>query len=161
MIWGLFTVVLIKTAKKKYYFDVMDFHDKIDRNRLLIAVALAILGIVTEMILEGRFKPVYEFEKLAFVEFIFQYVYYLFEVAIFILIIIFGQKFGEMIFRNTKIPWGGFMLSLTWGGVHFFTQGIETGIALLIYAVLYGTIYLLVKKNFKLSYLLIACMFLL
>ncbi|MDR2402388.1 MAG: hypothetical protein LBD32_02930 [Cytophagales bacterium] len=47
------------------------------------------------------------FQSNGMLGFIFQYIYYLFEIALVFLIITFGQKAGEDVFAHKKIPlWG-------------------------------------------------------
>lgn len=54
------------------------------------------------------------------------------------------------------------MVGLTWGLVHALTKGeLSTGILGLFLGILYGILYLSVKKNIRIAYPLIACMFIL
>lgn len=77
------------------------------------------------------------------------------------MIIVFGQQFGEMQFKNKMIPWGGLLLTVTWGLAHIFTKDLATGIETVIISIAYGLIYLLMKKNIKWSYFFIALCFML
>lgn len=110
IIWAVFTLILVRASKRKYGFDVMGFRDKPEVSKVIIAIILVVLGIVVQSIIAGRIKLIHEFTSKTLVAFLFQYVYYFLEVGLFILIIIFGQKFGEMLFGNKKLPWGEFLL---------------------------------------------------
>ncbi|MEG2145054.1 MAG: hypothetical protein RRY06_00300, partial [Lachnospiraceae bacterium] len=59
------------------------------------------------------------------------------------------------------IPFGGIILAVTWGLVHIFTQGASTGIYAVIQALLYGSVYMVFNKNYKITYIAIALMFML
>ncbi|WP_200789781.1 hypothetical protein [Clostridium fallax] len=95
-------------------------------------------------------------------KFIFQYIYYIFEAVLVLLIIVFGQKAGEMSFKNKRLPWGGFLLGVTWGLIHLLTKGdLVIGLILCLASVLYGIAYLAVKKNIYIAYPIIFLMFVL
>ena len=49
-----------------------------------------------------------------------QYLYYIFEVVLVVLIIIYGQKAIETLLKKESlIPFGGIILAMTWGGFSF------------------------------------------
>jgi hypothetical protein len=124
-----------------------------------IAIIITVAAImITTIVLKG-FKPVTEYNGL--VKFIFQNIYYLFEAALIVLTIIFGQRFGELITKKGNLPWGGLFLAMTWGLVHILLQDLNTGIYTFIMAILYGIVYVALNKNTKYSYILITFMFIL
>ena len=91
-----------------------------------------------------------------------QYMYYLVEVAMVLLIIVFGQYAFEKWFKNDKIPYGGILVALTWGLGHWFTKGsLGMGIYTAIGGFVFGGAYLLTNRNIKLSYLFLCIMFIL
>ncbi|RKI42606.1 hypothetical protein D7V86_12735 [bacterium D16-51] len=117
--------------------------------------------IYTSLVWQG-FKPAIEFSNLGAGKFLFQYIYYALESLLIINIIAHGQKAFETKFGNNKsIPFGGIFLAATWGLVHIFTQGSSTGIDSVIQSMLFGTVYLVLNKNYKISYVAIALMFML
>lgn len=160
MIWGGFTYVLYRVSKKRG-FDFMKQKAKAGKKQLVIAVLLTIIGIIEMTVSFGGFKPLIEFEKKTAVLFVFQYIYYLFEVALFLLILIFGQRFGEELFGKRKIPYGGIVLALTWGLIHILSKNLVTGIECIAFSIIFGILYLCVNKNTKLTYFFCACIFLL
>nr|WP_297705306.1 hypothetical protein [uncultured Butyrivibrio sp.] len=91
-----------------------------------------------------------------------QYIYYLVEVVMVLLIIVFGQYAFEKWFKNDKIPYGGILVGLTWGLGHWFTKGsLGMGIYSAIGGFVFGSAYLLTNRNIKLSYLFLCIMFIL
>lgn len=81
------------------------------------------------------------------------------------IIIVFGQKYGEMKFKNNKkvynFPWGALLLAVTWGLVHILTKDVLCGIESIMFSIVFGITYLLLRKNTKLTYLFITLMFIL
>ncbi|WP_029231376.1 hypothetical protein [Butyrivibrio sp. VCB2006] len=91
-----------------------------------------------------------------------QYLYYLAEVVMVLLIIVFGQYAFEKWFKNDKIPYGGILVGLTWGLGHWFTKGsLGMGIYSAIGGFVFGGAYLLTNRNIKLTYLFLCIMFIL
>ena len=91
-----------------------------------------------------------------------QYLYYFVEVAMVLLIIVFGQYAFEKWFKNDKIPYGGILVALTWGLGHWMTKGsLGVGIYTAVGGFVFGGAYLLTNRNIKLSYLFLCIMFIL
>ena len=51
------------------------------------------------------------------------------------------------------------MCGLTWGLVHILTKDLATGLGCLVMSILYGIVYLLLKKNIRYAYIIISLMF--
>ena len=66
--------------------------------------------------------------------------YYVAETALIVLLLLFAQRAGETRFGHPAIPWGGLVLALTWGVMHFFLQGPSAGLYAVFAAILYGVI---------------------
>ena len=127
--------------------------------------ALLILGtvlcLVSSWIDWGGSKVVKEFTKKGLL-FPMQYLYYFVEVIMVLLIIVFGQYAFEKWFKNDKIPYGGILVALTWGLGHWFTKGsMAAGIYTAIGGFVFGSAYLLTRRNIRLSYLFLCIMFIL
>lgn len=73
---------------------------------------------------------------------IYQYIYYFFATALFMLIIVFSQKVVEVCFNNEKILYSGVVSALTWSLVHIFTKDFKTGIFAMGLSLVFGIIYL-------------------
>ncbi|MDR2183546.1 MAG: hypothetical protein LBE55_05175 [Clostridiales bacterium] len=166
-LWGLGICLLLRLAKKKG-FDIFESRVTAPPKNWIIVLMLLALFIAASYVIMGVFRPLAGFAAMyrlfgdyAAMAFIAQHIYYLFEVALFLAIIAFGQKFGEAAFRKSMIPWGGILCGLTWGLVHIFTQGPAVGAVAAIYGLLYGITYLLLKKNVRYAYPVILLMFVL
>ena len=94
--------------------------------------------------------------------FIFQYSYYIVETALFLLIIVFGQKAIEIWTKKPNIPWGGIICGLTWGISHIISRGFFdpiNGISSTVAGFLFGAAYLLVNRDIKKAYVVLLLMF--
>ncbi len=126
------------------------------------AVVIIFASIVYTTIVWKGFKPAIEFFNLGAGRFFAQYVYYAFESLLTALIVAHGQTALENWFGRTKwIPYGGILLAATWGLVHISTQGAATGIFSVVQALLFGSIYMVFERDFKISYIAITLMFML
>lgn len=159
LLWGSMAVFLIRLSKRRYDFDIMKLNAEPEAKGWLLAVVVSVIAIAATTIVWEGFKPVLEYKDA--VRFIFQSIYYLFEAALILLTIAFGQKFGEMLFKKNSLPYGGMFLALTWGLIHILLQGGPTGAYAFCMSLLYGMIYILLKKNVRYSYVVIAVVFIL
>lgn len=126
------------------------------------AVIIIFASVVYTTIVWKGFKPAIEFSNLGAGRFFTQYVYYAFESLLTALIVAHGQTALENRFGRTKwIPYGGILLAATWGLVHISTQGAATGIFSIVQALLFGSIYMVFERDFKISYIAITLMFML
>lgn len=159
ILWGSMALFLIRLSKKKYSFDIMKLNEMPDSKGWILAVAISVIAIAVTTFVWGGFKPVQEYDGI--VKSIFQNIYYLFEAALILLTIAFGQKFGETLLKRGSLPYGGIFLALTWGLIHILLQGTQTGVYAFFMSILYGTVYILLKKNIRYSYIMIAIIFIL
>lgn len=84
--------------------------------------------------------------------------------ALVLLIIIFGQKaFETLLKKKIHIPFGGILLALTWGAMHFVFTGIDfwNGISCMIFSILSGIMYLKLKRKITYAYIFITLGYLL
>ena len=148
ILWGISAFLLLSFAKRNFGFDVLANKQKIKTvNWILCFVCLAI-AIIISLIDWNGFKPAKEFIYNGWLKFIFQYIYYIFETLLVYLIIIFGQEAGDQWFKQNKIPYGGILAALTWGLIHWLTKGdLVVGLLSLVFALLFGIVYLLTNKN--------------
>lgn len=159
VVWFGVGVFLIRYAKKKFDFDLPVGENKLNTTQYLIAVCFVLTVAISYFSWQG-FKPLLEFQRLGAVSFVFQYIYYIFETFLFSLIIVFGQKAGEIWFKNEKIPYGGITLALTWGVMHILTKGsVAVGAVTALTGVLYGAVYLFTGKNYKIALPILCLMF--
>ena len=163
--WGVICFMLIKSAKNKYAFDVFERQRKMKVWQWCVVVAIFVVMLVSSYIDWNGSKVIKELRYNGWLKFIFQYIYYVFEVGLVVLIVAFGQKTFEKWFHKDAyvvIPYGGILTGLTWGMVHVLTKGsLSTGLLLMLTSIGYGVTYLLVNRDIKKAYLWILFMFVL
>ncbi len=150
VIWLIVGAFILNFAKKKYGFDIWEIKSTLNKWQYIGAAVCLIVSFVVSYMDWGGFKPFIEFQRLGIIKFVFQYIYYLFESFLFSLIIIFGQTACEKWFHNKSVPYGGIVLGLTWGLAHIFTKGsVEVGLLTTLGAFLFGSVYLLLGKDYR------------
>ena len=143
-------ILLIKVSKNKYKFDLLEKKEKMKTWQWIGVFVCVLFSLFTSYLNWEGFKIVKEFQHNGLLRFIFQYIYYVFETGLFTLIIIFGQKAFETWFKKEKIPFGGFVVALTWGLGHIFTKSdVWVGLYSAVWGFMFGSVYLLVNKDFK------------
>jgi len=160
--WGLVAFLLIRLAKNKVNFDILAKGEKPKTWQWIVAVAFVVIMFILSYVDWSGFKVIKEFQNIGLLKFIFQYIYYLFEVVLVTLIIVFGQKAFEKWTKKENIPWGGILCAMTWGLVHIFTKGsITTGLLTALSGFMFGAVYLLLNRDTKKAYLFLFFMFVL
>ncbi|MBO4291803.1 MAG: hypothetical protein J5898_07840 [Lachnospiraceae bacterium] len=171
IVWGLGAYAIVKQCKKESGMDLIENIRKIpflggeERIKIwqwILIAAGTVFCLISTWIDWNGSKVLAEFRSRGPVLFPFQYIYYLFEVLLVLLIIIFGQTAFEKWFRNNKIPFGGILVALTWGLAHWASKGtLGTALYAAAGGFVFGSIYLLTNRNVKLSYVLLGIMFIL
>lgn len=160
--WIIVGILIIKNAKRKYDFDIFQ---KVEKNKLwkwILTGLFVILALVSSYIDWNGSKVLHEFQSRGMLLFIFQYIYYLVETFLFMLIIVFGQLAFEQWFKKPNIPYGGIVVALTWGLAHWLSKGsFYTGIYTAIAGFGFGVVYLLLNRNIKWTYIVLCIMFIL
>lgn len=159
--WGLICFLLIKNTKTKYGFDIFRRQTKMKLWQWCAVAVIFVIMLVDSYIDWNGSKVLKELHYNGWLKFIFQYIYYVFETGLVLLIIVFGQKAFEKWFHNdgnVPIPYGGILTGLTWGLVHILTKGSFT---MWISGIVYGITYLLVNRDVKKAYIWILLMFVL
>ncbi len=159
VLWGTVAYLLVRNSTKKLRYAVLEEKKKPANQKMVAVALLMVLALIAKYMVIGGFKIVMEMTSLGGVQFIFQFIYYLFETALIVLAIVFGQRFFENLTNCKVVPFGGIFLACTWGLVHVLTQDFMTGIYAVVSAVVYGVIYVLLNKNIRWSYLLISILF--
>lgn len=148
--WGVITRLIIRYSKQKYGFDIFVRENKMKLWQWLGVVLCIVFTISISYMDWDGFKVVKEFEKKGLLKFIFQYIYYIFETALFTMILVYAQKAFEVWFKRKNIPYGGIILALTWGLVHIFTKGsITVGLLAALGGFTFGIVYLLVNRDIR------------
>lgn len=163
--WGICCLLLVKAAKRRHGFDVFAPQKRMAVWQwCAVAVIFAAMLVVSYIDWNGS-KVLKEWRYNGWLKFIFQYIYYVFETGLVVLIIVFGQKAFEKWLHNGRsvvIPYGGILAGVTWGLVHALTKGsLSTGLSLMLISIGYGAVYLLCNRDVKKAYLWILLMFVL
>lgn len=150
-LWLISAIIFYVLAKKMMAFDILNFHSKPTKKAFCFAALLIIVTTIFSTIAWHGFKPYIEFmanlRDYGYSGAVGQFVYYLIELIMMYLIMGFSQRALEQLTRKKNIPWGGFVLYLTWGLFHIVTKGLLNGLLAALPAILYGIVYLLLKKN--------------
>ena len=162
IMWGLCGYFICRCAKKKGH-DLFAKNDKRIKPWQWLCIAIGVAACLTASFIdwEGS-KVLREFASNGALRFVFQYIYYMFEVSLVMLIIVFGQKACETWFGKENIPYGGIIAALTWELGHWASKGsLAAGVVSAVCGLALGSVYLLTNRKAKLSYLLLCVMFIL
>ena len=143
--WGLVIIFLIRTADSKLRYNVLARGSRMKPWQWAVIAVLFVLMLVYSWFDWNGSKVIKEFRYNGWLKFIFQYIYYAFEVGLVLLIISFGQKAFENWFHHGNavlIPYGRIL-------------------ALLAVSVFYGLTWLLTNRDFSKAYPVIFLMFVL
>lgn len=149
ILWGAVSWSIIRFAKKKYNFDIFQRGNKMAVWQWLLIVLFVAGSFILSYIEWNGSKVMKEFYANGLLKFIFQYIYYVFETILVMLILVFGQIAFEKWFHKQNIPYGGMIVAITWGIGHFFTKDIVTGIVTMIAGLAFGSVYLLTNRDIK------------
>ena len=162
IIWGVVFYALVSLAAVKYRYHLFAKAKPMKKIQWVIVSICFIFVIAFQYYDWDGFKFVKEYISRGTLQFIFQYIYYCFEVALFMLIIVFGQKAFEVWFKRSNIPYGGIVVALSWGLAHYFTKGdLITALFAATGGLIFGGIYLLVNRDIRKTYVLLFLMFVL
>ena len=161
IVWGLTGFLVIRLAKRFEDFDIFKKGKKMKIWQWLLVILIIIFSLIISYIDWNGSKVLKEFNANGPVKFVFQYIYYCFEVVLVTLILIFGQLAFEKWFKRKNIPYGGIVVALTWGIAHIFTKNLYVGIITMISGLAFGSVYLLTNRDIKISYVILWFMFVL
>ena len=165
--WAFFISVLLLFSGKHYHFPVKgNKRGIISLENWIVTFACFIGCKIMTFIDWHTLKIIGEAQGKTVFQFCMQYLYYIFEVMLVFLIIIYGQKAIETLLKKeSPIPFGGIILAMTWGVFHFVSRGVGleiwNGISTMIFSILSGVMYLRLNRKCLYSYLFIAIGYLL
>ena len=162
--WAAVGYLLIRIAKNRLGFNIWAKGDKMKHWQLVAALLGIVLSFAMKYFIWNGFKVIKEFQSNGFLLFVFQYIYYTIETAMFLLIIVFGQKAFEIWTKKRNVPWGGIICGLTWGMMHLVSRGVFDIKNCVLYTTLgflFGAAYLLANRDIKKSWVILYFMFVL
>ena len=166
IIWLITIIIVIRYNKRNKIFSIKAIEN--GRKWLVTYAFIVLIMIVINLLLKGygTVQLIHEFtmftdkyESSGIIVFIIQIAYYLCEAALATFIIIFGQAWGEKKFENQMIPYGGVVMAITWGGIHFLSKDIVVGIYGIGMSLLIGVGYLVARKIPMYAYILALIIF--
>ena len=161
VVWILMGVLLLVLSKKMSY-EPLSERSPFKLLPTIIAVLLFVGMLVISYLDSKGFKVIKEFQYNGPARFVFQYLYYVVETCLVVLVIVFAQRAGELWFKNKLIPYGGIFVALTWGLVHALTQGsLSSGIISALAGLIFGVMYLLMGKDLRKAFPIICLAFIL
>ena len=165
--WAVVIAGLLLFSQKYLHFPARENkEEKLSLKNWIITFVCLIGCKILTFIDWHTLKVVGEVQGKNTYQFCAQYLYYVFEVMLVVLIIIYGQKAIETLLKKESlIPFGGIILAVTWGAFHFVSRGVGleiwNGISTMIFSVLSGVMYLRLNRKWLYSYLFIAIGYLL
>ncbi len=160
-LWGMVSSVLIQFASQRLDFDFLKRGNRVKPWQWTLIIGIVVASLVLSYRDWNGFKIVMEFHKKGGLKYLFQYIYYVFETVLFMLILIFAQKAFEEWFPIKNIPYGGIIVAITWGSGHFFTKDIGTGILCMLSGLAFGSVYLLLNRDIRKTFPVLLMMFVL
>ena len=127
---------------------------------VLIVINLQFKGLSTIQVIYEYHYMSQDFGEFSILIFVLQLIYYCLEASLVTLIVIFANEWGQRKYKTLLIPYGGILLSITWGAVHFLTKGVEVGLYGIVVSMIIGTGFILTKKNLIFTYILSLILFL-
>ncbi len=151
-------------VKNKQITKLVDFKLSKTTNYLtLVAVVIVVITAVIESLISGQEIPqvfleyrgfVNMYGNNAFIVTVFQVLYYVVEMLLVVIMIVFFQQFGELVFKNKYVPYGSVGLMLTWGMIHFLSHP-SGALYVTIWALVPGLLYVYGGKRFFPMYVLL------
>lgn len=167
ILWSISAAYLLWAVRDKIY--PLRSGRTVKREKNTVFCVLIVLSITAVMwILNGQLKPLKELtwflafgKTTGWLGFILQNIYYILEMLLALMIVIYSQTAGELLTRRNHIPWGSLFLSLTWGLPHILTKDFSTGIFSLVFGFALGALYPLSGRSGKTALLYMSLAFIL
>lgn len=162
ILWLILFLFANKIASNKLNLNLMKKDKNISFKKYLVIAIFLVTAIMLNYLNWGGFKLLIEYQNAGMLGFIAQHIYYFCEIIIVSILIIIFQKMCEAWFHKTAIPYGGIIVAITWGLSHIFTQNsLLVGSLAFIYGFGFGSTYLILNRNFKLTVICLFLMFIL
>ena len=163
VLWGLLGLLLFYVTARVYSFDMIRKDERPTMRGIVVAVLLLSSSVGVKYLLLGGWQMAIDFRREGWFQFIFLYVYRLFETVLLLMAAAFFQEGCERIIKleNKHVPWGGLLLALTWGLIHLITtRDVVMALFCTALAFFIGCAYLASHKNIYISYIFSAILML-
>ena len=155
VVWGFIGLIMFYIAARVYGLNILKKENKPSSRGIIVMVMLLSSSIGVKYLLLGGWQMAVDFKREGWFQFIFLYIYYLFEAVLLTFGAMFLQEGCERLIKikSEYIPWGGTLLALTWGIIHFLTNfDIKMAIFYTAVAFFIGCAHLAAHKNLYISY---------
>lgn len=164
---------LMHMSKVECGYNVIERTKAPSKTRLIIAAAISVAVSAAMIIFAGGFSVPYAIKGIGDLLYTVEYyIFLLVNAAMFVLVMAFGQKFGDVAFGESYIPYGGIMLGLGMALTNIisgFSAGMNADIwdvllsaaIVFVYAVVYGAIYVITEKKPLYAFPFVALIFVL
>ncbi len=149
-LWGLAGYVIIMSSKVTYGFDILAKQDKMKPWQWIVTFICIIFTLFVSFKIWNGFKFSIVLENMGILEFVFQYIFYGFEIFIFALAIVFCQKAFELWFKNDTLPYVGILFTLIWIITKIASNSsMKDGLMVALWQFIFVSIYLVFNKDFR------------
>ncbi len=161
VIWGIISLVMFYVAVRVYGFDIAKKNNKPDAKGIITGILLISGAVGVKFHVYNGWKCVYDFHHSGGYQFIFQYIYYIFEIFLLAVTLALLQEGCDKMIKKIEAPFGGFLIALTWGLSHIITQGsLYIGLTYFALSIMFGAAYIAFKRNLYITFLFMSIMFL-
>jgi len=153
-LWGISAALIVKWAKRRAVYETL-LSTQTNRRALLFSFLGVIVITLLSIVESGKISISLVQEYLGFEHrnpgyggllTFFQYLYYFLESVMVVLILATWQRAGELWTKKAYFPWGGTGLTLTWGLAHYASHP-QGALAVVASAMVFGIIFVGVRKN--------------
>lgn len=169
ILWGVVAIRIVRHIKMRGTDLLASRHRNLSASHAAALILLILAGVLYMCSTWGfQIKPAAEFQNMlarhgrfALPVFLCQHLYYLMESILITLIVITGRLGFESRFASKKLPYGGLFCAATWGMIHALSKDWETALLCILLSLLFDYSYLASNRNFFLTCLAVATMFIL
>lgn len=161
IVWIASALFMYLRLKRIYRFDLLAINTQPSSQQMSYAVAIASLFVVFTNILYGGLKLLVLLSNNDLMYVLLMSIYNISELLIVMIMIILAQHFGERITANPLYAYGGGIVGILWGFLYVMARGYILGTYIFVLSICAGCIYLLVRKNPKITFILLILMYLL
>ncbi len=165
VVWSIGVLIYVRWAKNKGVLPELisfEFNGKVAMLTVAAVAVVVVTSLIQSQIYEisipQLFREYRGFRNMygdhALIVTIFQNIYYVFEMFLVLIMVVFFQRAGELWFRSSKVPWSSIGLMMTWGAIHFLSHPAGA-LGVTLWALVPGLFYVYGGKYFYPVYALL------
>lgn len=159
-LWAILGLVLFYISSRVYGYNFIKKNQFPSSRGWVTAILILLASFGVKFRIYGGWKPLIDFLQSGWFQFIFQTIYSVLQALLIVSMVIFTQEALERFSKKTAsafsghFPWGGIILSATWGVTHLLTErSPAAAVGFIFLSLLTGAVHLALNKNFYLSYI--------